>query len=363
MKQLYTFFFISLFPLILLFTTTLHAQSLTGIWRGYFISESNDQYKFELQLEQKNNSISGVSYSYLTTVFYGKATLTGIYNKASRNALIQEIKTVELRMSSGSSACIMKCSFSYFKSGNEEFLEGTFNSFFEKADSVHDRKKGEDCGSGTVYLRRVPTSDFYVEPFLRNYAKKGLIKTQPPQTNTTTPVTSMKIPSTEKKTVRTTNNPDISKNKIPAAKQSGDSVVKTEPSQINAEMPRISLNTPDVLNTRSNELVKTLSLGDPDVTIKIYDNGEIDDDTVSVYLDKKLVLSQKRLSASPLILKLKMDTENPEHEMVMVADNLGRIPPNTSLMIVEAGEKRYDVRITSTEQKNAVIRFIYKKQN
>ena len=56
-----------------------------------------------------------------------------------------------------------------------------------------------------------------------------------------------------------------------------------------------------------------------------------------------------------------MDEDNTEHELVMVADNLGRIPPNTSLMIVEAGEKRYDVRISSTEQKNAVIRFKYQK--
>ena len=45
----------------------------------------------------------------------------------------------------------------------------------------------------------------------------------------------------------------------------------------------------------------------------------------------------------------------------MVAENLGRIPPNTSLMIVEAGEQRFEVRITSTEQKNAVVRFKYQK--
>jgi hypothetical protein len=69
------------------------------------------------------------------------------------------------------------------------------------------------------------------------------------------------------------------------------------------------------------------------------------------------VLSAKRLTAAPLIIKLKMDEENAEHELVMVAENLGRIPPNTSLMIVESGDKRYDVRITSTEQKNALVRF------
>jgi len=45
----------------------------------------------------------------------------------------------------------------------------------------------------------------------------------------------------------------------------------------------------------------------------------------------------------------------------MVAENLGEIPPNTSLMVVKAGGKQYEVRITSTEQKNAVIVFKYEK--
>jgi hypothetical protein len=56
-----------------------------------------------------------------------------------------------------------------------------------------------------------------------------------------------------------------------------------------------------------------------------------------------------------------MDEDDAEHELVMVADNLGRIPPNTSLMLVSAGDKRYEVRITSNEQKNAVVRFVYRK--
>jgi len=45
----------------------------------------------------------------------------------------------------------------------------------------------------------------------------------------------------------------------------------------------------------------------------------------------------------------------------MVAENLGEIPPNTSLMVVKAGKQQYEVRITSTEQKNAVIVFKYEK--
>ena len=56
-----------------------------------------------------------------------------------------------------------------------------------------------------------------------------------------------------------------------------------------------------------------------------------------------------------------MDESNPDHELIMVAENMGRIPPNTSLMIVTAGDQRFEVRITSTEQKNAMVRFKYVK--
>jgi hypothetical protein len=107
--------------------------------------------------------------------------------------------------------------------------------------------------------------------------------------------------------------------------------------------------------------MKSLVVNDPDVVVKLYDNGEIDDDTISVFFDKKLMVSQKRLSTSPITIKLKLDGEDDVHELVMVAENLGRIPPNTSLMIVEAGDQRFDVRITSTEQKNALVRFRYQK--
>ena len=119
--------------------------------------------------------------------------------------------------------------------------------------------------------------------------------------------------------------------------------------------------TQDLLRSRENNLMKTLIINSEKVTVKLYDNGQIDNDTISVYLDKQLILSKKRLSAVPLSIDLKMDESNPDHELIMVAENLGEIPPNTSLMIVTAGEQRFEVRITSTEQKNAMVRFRYVK--
>lgn len=347
------FLLFCLFGPVAHFTT--NAQNLTGIWRGNFITENNSNYKFELQIKQNGSSVSGVSYSYLTTVFYGKATLTGIFNKNGQNALIKEIRTVEVKMSGSSLACIMKCILNYEKSGKEEFLEGTFTSKYEK-DGLG-VKKGGNCGGGRVYLRKVTTSDFYIEPFLRNKVnpiKKPVIDNQPPIKKD--PITK----PDERKLINPpiTNIPKKKPIANPPVIKKDTAIVKTEPPAVKKQI--MEPPPPDIKN-RSNELVKVLTVNDPDVTIKIYDNGEIDGDTISVYLDNKLVLSAKRLTASPLLLKLKMDDVNDEHELTMVAENLGTIPPNTSLMIVEAGEQRFEVRITSTEQKNAVVKFRYQR--
>ncbi len=357
-----------------LMVSTVSAQDMSGIWRGYFVTDTYDHYKFELQIKQSGNSVSGVSYSYLSTVFYGKATLTGSYNKAGKKILIQEIRTVELRMSDGSAACIMKCNFVYSRSGKEEFLEGTYTSKFEKDGLLN--KKGGDCGGGKVYLRRVANSDFYIEPFLRGKVKPGpvLVNKAPVKTNPadkkTTPVTVNKAP-VKKDTAKAKVSPPIVKKPVVTPKpviRKDSAVVKPvtgniakNDSAIRKSKPVLITPAPPDIKNRINELVKTLNISSNQVTVKLFDNGEIDGDTISVYLDNKLVLSDRRLTAAPLILRFDMNEQQDEHELTMVAENLGTIPPNTSLMIVEAGTQRIEVRITSNEQKNAVVKFRYLK--
>jgi len=358
--------FLFLFILSLFVSVSSSSQDLTGIWRGYFISDNNQQYRYEIQMEQtKNNRLSGVTYSYHEKSFYGKTTMTGSFTKSTGDVLVQELKTIEVRMLLGNVACVQKCLLTYAKSGKEEFLEGTFTSVFEKTDSASGFIKGESCGGGRMYLRKVITSDFYIEPFLRN---KSLTKTEvPPVIKSESPETPAKISNKPKpiiiqnnRTVSTsgkTNN--LAKPKVDTINKSETTIEKIETPKNITTKP--SINIPSILKQRQNDLLQTITINSEDVSVKLYDNGEIDDDTISVYLDNQLVLSKKRLSASALSINLKMDESNPEHELVMVAENLGRIPPNTSLMIVNAGDKRFEVRITSTEQKNAVVRFKYVK--
>jgi hypothetical protein len=47
-------------------------------------------------------------------------------------------------------------------------------------------------------------------------------------------------------------------------------------------------------------------------------------------------------------------------EIILQAENLGSIPPNTALMVVETLQKRYEVRLSSSFEKHAVVIITYK---
>jgi len=349
------------------------AQDLTGIWKGYFITDVGEQYKLEFQIKQDNpSSVTGVSYSYLDVRFYGKATMTGSMDRSEKKFQIQELRTVEVKSLGGGGTCLMKYIFTYDRSGKEEFLEGTFVGKSEDRQNPKNNGDWGNCGGGKVYLRRVQNSDFYVEPFLRDkpVVKKDtaatvttspppVVKKAPPKTNPTT--TKKKTSTVKKPTTSVKKNTSTVKTKPVIINPKTDSTKKTTQPEIKNPVAAKKTITPDILKTRENALAQTITVNTEQVTIKLYDNGEIDDDTISVFVDKQLKLSHKRLSTSPIVLTLDFDASDTEHEVVMVAENLGRIPPNTSLMVITAGDKRYQVQITSTEQKNAMVRFKYER--
>jgi nicotinamidase-related amidase len=72
-----------------------------------------------------------------------------------------------------------------------------------------------------------------------------------------------------------------------------------------------------------------------------------------------MIISQQRLSAKPSTAYIKIDMQNTFQEIEMIAENLGKIPPNTALLMVTAGTKRYRLYLTSTEVKSAKVRFVY----
>lgn len=119
--------------------------------------------------------------------------------------------------------------------------------------------------------------------------------------------------------------------------------------------PRAFPPPPPILRTRENTLVKQIETESGQIKVSLYDNGDIDGDTISIYHNNVLVMSHARLSAKPITINIAVDSSQPHHELVMVAENLGSIPPNTSVMVITAGSKRYEVFISSTEQRNAKV--------
>jgi len=95
------------------------------------------------------------------------------------------------------------------------------------------------------------------------------------------------------------------------------------------------------------------------IRLDFYDNAQVDGDSITVLVDKKVVLSHQRLSAKPITAFIKIDLYNTFHEVEMVAENLGSIPPNTAILIITTGKKRYLLYLSSTESKSAMVRFIY----
>jgi hypothetical protein len=129
----------------------------------------------------------------------------------------------------------------------------------------------------------------------------------------------------------------------------------------NVESTKLS-SSPEVFK-RSKSVMKVIEIEQPTFTVQLYDNGEIDGDSVSLYYNGSLLASHKRLTDKPITFTLTLENMTGDNELTMFAENLGTIPPNTALMIVHDGDKRYEVRITSDTQKNGTIAFVHKGTN
>ena len=107
---------------------------------------------------------------------------------------------------------------------------------------------------------------------------------------------------------------------------------------------------------RKNVVVKTIAVKSADIKVELYDNGDVDGDEVTVYFNGAVVSTKQKLTEKPVTLNLKA-IKNAANELVMFADNMGTIPPNTALMKIYADGQVYELRVESDEKKNGVIRF------
>jgi hypothetical protein len=112
---------------------------------------------------------------------------------------------------------------------------------------------------------------------------------------------------------------------------------------------------------RDIEIQQEIEVSADSILVDFYDNGEVDGDSISVFFNGQLYGANLRLSTKAIHMNIKLDTTLEVNTLAMFANNLGTIPPNTALMLVYDGKKRYEVRIMSNLEKSGAIRIRRKK--
>lgn len=123
-------------------------------------------------------------------------------------------------------------------------------------------------------------------------------------------------------------------------------------------IPRKVVNyvTENEFTKRQNVIVNEIEVESDTIRVDVYDNGEIDGDMISVFFNKQLILNNQKLTHKSIHMKMGLDSTTVYNEISMFAENLGLIPPNTALMTITDGKNTYNIRLSSSLEKNATIR-------
>ncbi len=344
--------------LILFSVFNVQAQKINGQWRGFFDSNgdigilSGGSTEYVLELEIDGNEVTGNSYSYFNgRAFYVICSLNGTYDKKTKKIVVNEVARVKGSTPPDWSDCLQTHILYYEKQDGKEVLTGRWKT------SPYQEKSNGPCGNGSTTLsRRVLTnSNFAFNKESRtpiNKPKTGIVKAPDFRDQNKTNTNPVINPPAKPKLL-VPPSPPIVKN---------DSPIKKEPNPIEApilkkEPSKLSNN---LFENRNTNVLKTIEIEKDTFTVTLYDNGEIDGDTVSLFFNGKLIMAHKRLTDHPLTVTLNIDPNKEVNELVMYAENLGEIPPNTALMVVNDGDNRYEVRIASTLEQSGTIRFVHK---
>lgn len=119
----------------------------------------------------------------------------------------------------------------------------------------------------------------------------------------------------------------------------------------------VQLNNEPAIEKRMNEVVRLIEVEHDSITVTLYDNGEIDGDSVTLIYNEKILTTHQRLSDKPITFTIKINPGNSRNELLMYAENLGSIPPNTALMVIYDGDKRYELNVRSTKDTNGAVSF------
>ncbi len=324
--------------LFLLKTSSLFSQNITGTWEGIMADEF-----LRISIIQDGKDLCGYTSDVVMNDRSSKCKVyfKGLYNKRNKTWIITGTSFIE---NSGNHV-LMTLKLWKSETGNANVLRGgvTTELFMEEPRNI--------VYSNLFTVRKVSNEPLELSgnrPTCFEMPKKQ----KPPVVKTP------EKKDTDKKEKKKKNTEKESPDKNNETDKKPDDVIT--PPVVKEDNPNNEEELTNKMKERKKNEISRLEINEPEIELTVYDNGIVDNDTVSIFYNGRLIKSKQRLSEEPLKIKLKLDENTSRHEITMFAENLGSIPPNTAIIIVNAGSKRYELRSSASLEENAVLYLEYK---
>lgn len=323
------------------------AQTITGAWKGKIGSAHT-----ELKLIKKGDSLLGTSYYYTSRSNYIRYAVKGYFDPNNNSVVWWDDAMLEDRLTGK------------ILGGDKEALLSVadFNCPGEKTmrlDGESTKRDNKNKQTGIVALQKIPSSgfrdewDFVLENYIYGANDPEIIDSIARLHGVPDEVTE------ERET-------ELASTNVQSVPENDPSIAVTAPPIVEKKKPApvpvpATATAQQKYSSREKKLATVIPITGDSIELRFYDNAVVDGDSIAVFLNDKMVFEHVRLNNKPYSLKLSVNDLSEDNEMVMVAENLGTIPPNTSLMVCIIDGKRYEARLESTENSSALIRFIKQK--
>lgn len=317
------------------------AQPITGVWKG-----SSGKHKVELKIIKSGDSITGTAYYYSSANNYSRYSIKGYFDPKSNDVIWWDDVLIEDKFKTGTSkenTAEPFMSIADFNCPGEDELRMDGNSF------LRDEKKKVP---GTLNLQKKGSPLFPDEWdwVIANYTVGA---------NDPYIIDSIAKLSAEPHYIAGVKKATPQKTVIPKREQAvANTMFTAQPKEEIKAIPVKELTPEEKFISRKKILQQVIPVKGDSIELRFYDNGEIDGDSIAFFLNNKLIFKHVMITDKPYTAKFAVKDLDEDNEAVMVAENLGSIPPNTALMIAIVGDQRYEAHLYADENSSAMIRFI-----
>jgi hypothetical protein len=105
--------------------------------------------------------------------------------------------------------------------------------------------------------------------------------------------------------------------------------------------------------SRDNAVIKQIKTGRKFIKLRLYESGEIDNDTISVSVNGRYILTDHNLEKKKV--KLRIPLEKGTNTITVYAHNEGTLPPNTASCYIRHGLRRSTFPVSTSLKRNASI--------